>query len=126
MSRAPVYYENRHRHGWDTTSDDYLAHISRIERMPSVITDVPQYPNVHKVFNNKLTYEEEPPRKEHSPKDHKKKVQVIETIEEVSNPKGQDHEEIFMEETVNSGADGYIQQKHKGFELCKWKTFKLH
>ncbi|KAF5732177.1 hypothetical protein HS088_TW18G00868 [Tripterygium wilfordii] len=129
MNRSPVYYETRQQYGWDTTTsyDHHHAHDSRTERMPSgVLTDdVPRYPNVHKIFNKKMTYEEEAPRKEHSRKDHKKKVQVIETIEEdINNPKGsgQDYEEI-VEETIDSEADGFIQQRHKAFELRKWKTF---
>ncbi|KAJ6875614.1 hypothetical protein NC652_035103 [Populus alba x Populus x berolinensis] len=51
MSRGTVYQT---RHGWDTTSDDYHAYISRLSRMSSVLHGAPHYPSVHKAFNNKV------------------------------------------------------------------------
>ncbi|GLT29100.1 hypothetical protein SLA2020_039860 [Shorea laevis] len=36
----------------DSTSNDFHTHITMVERTPSVITDVPHYPNVHKAFKN--------------------------------------------------------------------------
>ncbi|CBI14947.3 unnamed protein product, partial [Vitis vinifera] len=72
-------------HGWDTTPDDYLSHIKRMERSLSIVPGAPHYPVVHKAFNNKSPFEEA---------------------------------------QGNAEAEGFIQQKHRGFELCKWKTFK--
>ncbi|KAJ6970600.1 hypothetical protein NC653_035012 [Populus alba x Populus x berolinensis] len=53
MSRGTVY-QTRQQHGWDTTSDDYHAYISRLSRMSSVLHGAPHYPSVHKAFNNKV------------------------------------------------------------------------
>jgi hypothetical protein len=84
MSKGSAY-QTRQRQGSNTTSGDYHDYISTLSKMPSVIHGAPQYPSVHKAFNNKVSQEEE----------------------------------------VNGEADGSIQQKQKGFELCKWKTFKF-
>jgi hypothetical protein len=47
-------------------------------------------------------------------------TEQVQIIEQNGNQKSE-----VIEETVDDEADGFIQQKHKGFELCKWKTFKL-
>jgi hypothetical protein len=47
----------------------------------------------------------------------KEQVQVI---DQNGNRKSED-----IEEDVDDEADGFIKQKQKGFELCKWKTFKF-
>ncbi|XVF11162.1 hypothetical protein REPUB_Repub08aG0002100 [Reevesia pubescens] len=130
--RRSYGYTPRQDSGWDTTSQDYHAYLSRMERMPRIIHAAPQYPNVHKAFNNKYTFEEveevefqeEHQRKlQHSPcPKSQKKVQVEETIEETRD----ENDQVYEETTVKVEADGYIQQKHKGFELHKWKTFKVH
>lgn len=39
--------------GWQTTTDDYYVHVSRMERMPSTIVEAPRFPNFHTLFNNK-------------------------------------------------------------------------
>jgi hypothetical protein len=52
-----------------------------------------------------------------------KKVQVTEQVQIIEQNGNQKSEVI--EETVDDEAEGFIQQKHKGLELCKWKTFKL-
>ncbi|EEF51919.1 conserved hypothetical protein [Ricinus communis] len=57
MAQAPVFYTRQH--GWDTTSTDYHVHVSTMERMPSILPDVPRYPNVHRAFNNKTIHEDE-------------------------------------------------------------------
>jgi|UniRef100_A0A2N9IWG9 hypothetical protein len=130
--------------GWETTSQDYYAH-----GMPNVMTDVPQYPNVYKAYNNKVTYEEDcgAPHKRHD-RQHRHphfsdKVEVIEyeeIVEEGRNGKGRDKVEVIeyervernrngnhevYEKKIDIEADGYIQQKHKGFELSRWGTNKV-
>uniref|UniRef100_A0A7N2M815 Uncharacterized protein n=1 Tax=Quercus lobata TaxID=97700 RepID=A0A7N2M815_QUELO len=46
-------------HGWETTPHDYHAdNVQRMERMLSIITDIPQYRNVHRALNYKVTCEE--------------------------------------------------------------------
>ncbi|KAL5750607.1 hypothetical protein ACOSP7_025210 [Xanthoceras sorbifolium] len=118
-------YPPRKQYGWDTTSHDYHSHIAEIERMPSVLNEVPHYPNVHKVFKNKYTYgeenetQQEQPQKNTSPKS-RKKVQMSEHVEIVES------KSEVQDKNVDVQADGFIKQKHKGFELCKWKTFRLH
>ncbi|XWS47645.1 hypothetical protein CRYUN_Cryun13aG0001900 [Craigia yunnanensis] len=127
--RRSYGYTPRQNSGWDTTSQDYHAHLSRMERMPTIIPGAPQYPNVHKAFNNKYTFEEEVEfqeeqnRKQHSPKSQKK-VQVVEHVETIQETRDENCE-VYEETAVDVDADGYIQQKHKGFELCKWKTFRV-
>ncbi|KAG6746072.1 hypothetical protein POTOM_050585 [Populus tomentosa] len=74
--------------------------ISRLSRMSSVLHGAPQYPRVHKAFNKKVTVQ-------------------VQIIEQNGNQKSE-----VIEETVDDEADGFIQQKHKDFGLCKWKTFK--
>lgn len=45
--------------GWETTPHDYHAdNVQRMERMLSIITDIPQYRNVHRALNYKVTCEE--------------------------------------------------------------------
>ncbi|CAL0306787.1 unnamed protein product [Lupinus luteus] len=34
------------------------AHISKLHKTPSVLTDVPPYPNTYLAFNKKIVYEE--------------------------------------------------------------------
>ena len=53
MSKGTVH-QTRQQHGWDTTSDDYHAYISKLSRMPSVLHGAPQYPSVRKALNNKV------------------------------------------------------------------------
>lgn len=130
MYRGSDYYANP-QNGWNTTTDEYYTHVSRMERMPSDVTGVPHYPNVHTIFNNRVTYEEEQGnptqkhQKHHDPEDHKK-VRFAEqekTItDQVDNKKGK---HVVIEESVDVEADGFIQKKHKYFEMCKWGTFKV-
>ncbi|EOY20890.1 Uncharacterized protein TCM_012229 [Theobroma cacao] len=124
-------YTPRQNSGWDTTSQDYRAHLARMERQPTMIPGASQYPTVHKAFNNKYSseeevveFKEEHHQKQRSPKSEKKVqiVEHVETIEETTDGNYEVHEET----TVDVEAGGYIQQKHKAFELCKWKTFKVH
>ncbi|GMJ13638.1 hypothetical protein HRI_005033000 [Hibiscus trionum] len=104
-----VGYFPRQNSGWDTTSQDYQAHLSRMERLPTIIPGASQYPNVHRAFNNKAAVPEEDLQS--SSAKSQKKVRVVDPADEP---------------TLDAEADGYIQQKHKGFELFKWKTFKMH
>ncbi|KAE8695005.1 putative Mediator of RNA polymerase II transcription subunit 13 [Hibiscus syriacus] len=108
--RRSLGYIPRQNSGWDTTSQDYQAHLSRMERLPTIIPGASQYPNVHRAFNNKVEFSEEVGQSSSSAKSQKK-VQVDDPADEA---------------TINAEADDYIQQKQKGFELCKWKTFKMH
>uniref|UniRef100_UPI0038B3713F hypothetical protein n=1 Tax=Staphylococcus aureus TaxID=1280 RepID=UPI0038B3713F len=48
---------------------------------------------------------------------------VVEVTEKVTQ-RDKDGNCVSIEETVDVEADGYIEKKHKGFELFKWRTFK--
>jgi hypothetical protein len=97
--------------------------------MPSIIHGAPQYPSVHKAFNNKVTQEEEvnEARQDNvnkkNPTRSTKKVRVKEQVQVIDQNGNRKSEDI--EEDVDAEADGFIKQKQKGFELCKWKTFKF-
>ncbi|KAJ9677887.1 hypothetical protein PVL29_022702 [Vitis rotundifolia] len=111
----PVY-------GWETTPDDYLSHIKRMERSLSIVPGAPHYPVVHKAFNNKSPIEEAQGngRKQRQPR----KVSFQDQQGQSNNGSSQ----VVDEETddIEAEAEGFIQQKHRGFELCKWKTFKAY
>ncbi|XP_015578861.1 uncharacterized protein LOC8278283 [Ricinus communis] len=127
MAQAPVFYTRQH--GWDTTSTDYHVHVSTMERMPSILPDVPRYPNVHRAFNNKtihedefeVTHQESMQKQRQPPTTHGKKVHLVEQVQIIPREKN----EVIFEENIDSETDGFLQRKHKTFELCKWKTFKL-
>ncbi|KAF8037059.1 hypothetical protein BT93_B0086 [Corymbia citriodora subsp. variegata] len=115
--------------GWDTTSQDYHEHVSRIARMPSIHPNVPQYPNVYPAFNNRVTCEGEREshhnHHQHNPQHRsphfQEKVEVIEFQEERVGRNKVDEVET-VEEVVDVRSDGFIEQKHRGFGLCKWNT----
>ncbi|KAH8492977.1 hypothetical protein Peur_072436 [Populus x canadensis] len=128
MSQGSAY-QTRQRQGSNTTSGDYHDYISRLSKMPSIIHGAPQYPSVHKAFNNKVTQEEEvnEARQDNvnkkNPTRSTKKVRVKEQVQVIDQNGNRKSEDI--EEDVDAEADGFIKQKQKGFELCKWKTFKF-
>ncbi|KAL8097919.1 hypothetical protein AgCh_030874 [Apium graveolens] len=94
-------------YGWNTTSQGYHDHLLRIERMPSVVTDLPRYPNIYMMLNNNNNATT---HKGEAPQGHKK-VHFIK-------------KEKTKEASIDAEADGFIRQKHKKFELTKWETFK--
>ncbi|KAJ7956168.1 Phloem specific protein [Quillaja saponaria] len=107
--------------------DDH-AHIAKVHRTPPILSDVPQYPNAHLVFNKKVVYEEDLGahrnnyhHKHYNP-EVQEKVGVIEYKETIENP-DTGNKEVIYEESIDVEAERYIQQKHKGFELSKWRTF---
>lgn len=65
---------------WDTKSIDYYDHVSRLERMTSILPGVPRYPDLHFVFNNKSPFEQRRQEYEtnHMPESRKKVVQFVE------------------------------------------------
>uniref|UniRef100_A0A2P2NN11 Uncharacterized protein n=1 Tax=Rhizophora mucronata TaxID=61149 RepID=A0A2P2NN11_RHIMU len=102
-----------------------MAGIPRpgIEKMPSVLVDVSRYPSVHRAFNNKAIIEEEPEKQQqqHLAKPAKK-VHISEHENVIIEDRNGNYE--VVKESVDVEADGFIMQKHQGFQLCKWKTFK--
>ncbi|KAM7280823.1 hypothetical protein ACFE04_007957 [Oxalis oulophora] len=130
MFRSSDYPVREQRYyGWGAPSNDYHSHLTRIEKMPSVIADAPKYPNVYKAFNNGSAHQQEAPNHHNHIGDHhqtpiQKKVHISEKVETISCDMNGNCQVI--EESVDMDADGFIEQKHKGFELCKWNTFKKH
>lgn len=110
-------------YGWNTTSQGYHDHLLRIERMPSVVTDLPRYPNIYMMHNNnnQATTQREGERRLITNQPHlRNQAQAAQGQKKVH----------FVEQGKTSGgsvdaeADGFIRQKHKTFELAKWQTFK--
>ena len=99
---------------WNTADDNYYAHMTRLSRTP----DVPQNLNVHRVSNKNVQHTNKHPH-------FVEKVEIINSREEI----GKDHETKkcqFVDENINSQADGFIKSKHKAFELSRGETFKMH
>ncbi|MCD7464771.1 hypothetical protein HAX54_053400 [Datura stramonium] len=103
---------------WKSTSnsdDEYLDHLKRMEKSPTMHPDIPFYTNVFSVFKNKLSYKGQKSSLNRQ-MESQKKVQFAETAELNKNDK---------EKNMGPQADGYINQKPKSFELHKWRTFKV-
>lgn len=109
--------------------DDYLERITAMKRCPTMTPDYPNFPNVHEVMSHNTPCREKPVyhvnhHKHHVPQEHKKvhffkHIEVTE-IDDCGKPhKGHEYK------SIDSEADGFIQQKHRNFELCKWDTFKV-
>ncbi|CAI0385369.1 unnamed protein product [Linum tenue] len=97
----------------DRSSHEYHDHISNIIKAPSVIHGAPQYPNVHKAFNHSRLQQAKPRPK--------KRVQLTDLAGRAIV-----EYEVDVDESFDSEADGFVQQKQKNFELCKWKTFRMY
>ncbi|KAI4329528.1 hypothetical protein MLD38_027909 [Melastoma candidum] len=105
-----------------TTANDYYTHISTLERTPSVLSDVPRYPNLHSLFDGRNTGAR---REVEKHPQFQEKVEVIEFREEKSDDGSRKEERAIVEEEVdNCNVSSFIERRHKGFELRKWKTFK--
>lgn len=109
-------------------SQDYHAHISQVQRAPSVLTDVPQYPNAHMAFNKKVVYEEdeiEGSHRHHHNPEVRERVGVVE-YEQVPGQVGVG--EVVYEENVdveyNNGYYPARRNKPGGLELHRWKTYR--
>ncbi|KAK7291603.1 hypothetical protein RIF29_06877 [Crotalaria pallida] len=102
-------------------SQDYHAHISKVQRTPSVLTDVPRYPNAHLAFNKKVVYDEDEGYHHHT--GEREKVEVIE-YDQTTFPANEVDEVVYQEE-VDVETNQYYPRKNRGrFELQKWKTFR--
>ncbi|ONI01775.1 hypothetical protein PRUPE_6G157600 [Prunus persica] len=118
MSRSHKY-PTKHQNG-----SDYYSHVQRMARAPSVLTEVPHYSQT--LFNNQTSVREDNGEYEHQQKQHIPEAhESVEVTERVTQYDKNGNYVIF-EETVDVEADNFIEGKHKGFELCKWKTFKGH
>ncbi|CAN4085973.1 unnamed protein product [Withania somnifera] len=90
---------------WKSTNsnDEYIDHIKRMEKSPTMHPDVPLYSNVFSVFKNKLSYKGQKSSQKNEVTESQKKVQFTETAELNKNDK----------------------ENPKSFELHKWRTFKV-
>ncbi|KAK7265629.1 hypothetical protein RJT34_33251 [Clitoria ternatea] len=94
-------------------SQDYHAHISKVHRAQSVLTDVPRYPNAHLAFNNHHGH--------HNPHANER-VGVVEYEQSVPE---REVGEVIYQENMGDEKDQYCSKKNKGrFELQKWKTYR--
>ncbi|XP_047170294.1 uncharacterized protein LOC124838667 [Vigna umbellata] len=83
-------------------SEDYHAHISKVHRSQSVLTDVPRYPNAHMAFNNA-----------HNNSHSNERAEMVEYDQTEDG-------EVMYQERVQSNPG-----KNKArFELHKWKTYR--
>lgn len=122
-------YRSNNQYGLGNGSQDYNAHVARLAKTPSVLTDVPHYGNTHRMFNNTRVayvedYEEDNKksnRKNQNTPQFDEKVEVIEYKETTESPNNVNPE--VYEETTNAEADSTTQRR-RGFGLCKWRTFK--
>lgn len=125
MRRSYEYpsYPTKHQNG-----NDYYSHVHRMARTPSVLTDVPHYPLGQTLFSNQAPgresyggqyYEQRQQNQQNMP-EVRKTVEVDERVIQCDK----DGNCVVSEETIDVQADGYIEQKRKGFELFKWSTFK--
>lgn len=111
-------------------SQDYHAHISEVQRSPSVLTDVPRYPNAHMAFNKRVVYEEdeiEGSRRHnhfhghhHNPEIVRERVEVV----EYEQPEVRVGEVIYEENVDVESNDYYPRRNRGGLDLQRWKTYR--
>ncbi|XP_004501873.1 uncharacterized protein [Cicer arietinum] len=111
--------------------EDYYNHISGLRREPSVLTDVPRYPNAQMAFNKRqVVYEDDEieavrynegsrhgihhHHHNNNPEILREKVEVIRYEEE---PSQVGYREEVIYEDVRRNRPG-------GLELHKWKTYR--
>ncbi|KAL2334357.1 hypothetical protein Fmac_015570 [Flemingia macrophylla] len=95
-------------------SEDYYAHISKVQRSDSVLTDVPRYPSAHLAFNNQHSH--------HNPNTDER-TEAVEYDQTTTYPRTEN--EAIYQETVDVESHEYAPRKNKGrFELQKWKTYR--
>lgn len=108
--------------------DEYLERLDRIQRMPSMMGDYPSFPNVHEVLNDKPSNADENNyhQKKVTNKNHHQSSEKNVHFAEPDKKMNEVGKHVVDEKSVDVEADGFIKQKHKGFELCKWDTFKVY
>lgn len=130
MQRSYFYSQNQ-QNGWNTTSQEYADHIAKIERMPSMVTDVPppRFPSVYQAFtgqahNKRVIIEEKQEDCLRHVPEARKKVHFVDQEKRITeidrNRNTEDHKEF----DVNMAADGFINHNKKNFQLFKWPTLK--
>ncbi|KAL3716812.1 hypothetical protein ACJRO7_008396 [Eucalyptus globulus] len=105
--------------GWNTTSDDYLEHISRIVKTLSVNPDIPQYPNVYGAFKNEPASNEVRNRAPLGQYQNNLPRQQVEPVSERDRKK---NEGRGGSAELEADADVSIWQKPTRLQLGKLKT----
>ncbi|KAI3759431.1 hypothetical protein L6452_07241 [Arctium lappa] len=115
---------------------------------PRTSYDVPQPHNAHLVFDdNRVVFEEDRPvansyptrvvfeernsvplhrNHRHGSKEPRKQVHFVEHEERVTEFVDSNGNRKVHKESVDNEADGFIQRKHKNFELNKFGTFNSY
>ncbi|KAF3437530.1 hypothetical protein FNV43_RR20284 [Rhamnella rubrinervis] len=127
---AGVYdYRSNNEHGLGHNPREYHAHVVRLARTPSVVTDVPHYGNTRKLFSNTRVVEDYRGDSQKSNGSNQNTPQFNEEVEvidykETNESPNNLNSEVY-EETTTVEADS-TSQRRRGFGLCKWKTFKRY
>ncbi|PIN14875.1 hypothetical protein CDL12_12488 [Handroanthus impetiginosus] len=139
MRRSYEYHNSK------SPIDEYLERLTQMQKTPTIIVDYPPFPTVHETLNNNPTptnkHDDHPKimshvnhQKQQAPETHKKvhfaeqgkgDVQAPETHKKVHFAEQGKHD-VHEGKSIDVEADGFIQQKHRTFELRKWDTFKVY
>ncbi|CAA0818097.1 Unknown protein [Striga hermonthica] len=124
-------YHDTYIHGGDLSSkssiDEYIERVTRLQRIPSVVSDYP-VEELDKHFEKNIHVNSDENRA-HGP--HKRARDVHKKVyfgehEKAIEIERDEKREIYRGKTIDLKADGYIMQKHKNFEMCKFDTFKAN
>ncbi|KAL2243668.1 UNVERIFIED_CONTAM: hypothetical protein Sindi_0484800 [Sesamum indicum] len=135
MRRSFEYHhDNYYVEDSESSIDEYLDRVTRMQRTPTVICDYPDVQHAHKSRHNHPPYAEKHEHHhvknfrgshQHHPHELHKKVHFVE--QESVTEVGRDRKcEVYQEKSIDVEAEGFIQQHHKNFELSKWDTFKVY
>ncbi|XP_015954558.1 uncharacterized protein LOC107478917 [Arachis duranensis] len=89
-------------------SMDYHTHITNVRRSPSILSDVPRYPNAHLAFKKTVSEEDDVVEGSYGRRHH-------------HDDFPETHERVDVIEKVD---DQCYPAPKRGFELQKWKTFR--
>ncbi|XP_028765041.1 uncharacterized protein LOC114747641 [Neltuma alba] len=102
-------------------SRDYHSHISQVHRTPSVLPDVPRYPNAYAALNKEVVYEDEGPRYHHHHHQNPEERERVEVVE-YERADNYGNTEVVYEESDRYEADRYGNPR--GNKLYRWKTYR--
>ncbi|KAL3628897.1 hypothetical protein CASFOL_027943 [Castilleja foliolosa] len=127
-----------YRDGSKSSIDEYIERVTRMQQMPSVLSDYPEVTKRHEDHHHhpiKIISPNHDDRQHQAPETHKKardythkKVYFTEHDDNIAieiGTRGKKHD-AYVEKSIDLEADGYITQKHKNFESCKYDTFKAY
>ncbi|KAF8005898.1 hypothetical protein BT93_K0243 [Corymbia citriodora subsp. variegata] len=102
----------------NTTSDDYLEHISRMAKTLSINPNVPQYPNVYRAFKNEPAFNQVRKGPLLGQYQNDLPQQKVEVVSERDYKKS---EACGRLADFEADGDGFAKQKKGKFRLSKWK-----